>query len=115
MRLKGWLGYSNIPDGQVQYRNNSHGGKVEITVGQLASKVAKVLRTSLRNAGEKWVRDPMDPTRGRYCVGLGPNEISEGDLILLGVIFVSPGAITPLLRLRDDFVFAPSYPIFELF
>lgn len=39
----------------------------------------------------------------RWKFGSGPGYITAADVQLLGVVFVSPGKITPLLQVRSDF------------
>ena len=39
----------------------------------------------------------------RWKIGTHPGEIKPEDVVLLGVVFVSPGAIMPVLKLRSDF------------
>ena len=39
----------------------------------------------------------------RWRFGTGRGYISIADVHLLGIVFVSPGKITPLLEVRSDF------------
>jgi len=39
-----------------------------------------------------------------WRIGTDPGQITDNNVILLGIIFVSPGAIMPVLKLRSDFV-----------
>ena len=57
----------------------------------------------VQKSSRTWVEETSNPGARLYRVGTNPHEIAEGDLILMGVIFVSPGAVAPLLRLRDEY------------
>ncbi|VDC06266.1 unnamed protein product [Peniophora sp. CBMAI 1063] len=43
-------------------------------------------------------------TEAAYVIGTQTGEISSRDVLLLGIVIVSEGAATPILRLRDDFL-----------
>ncbi|VDC00456.1 unnamed protein product [Peniophora sp. CBMAI 1063] len=67
----------------------------------VASKVSYLIKdAAAENAGI------MQWANRRWRVGSGAGYIGVGDVELLGIVFVSQGKVTPLLRVRSDFVFA---------
>ncbi|VDC03861.1 unnamed protein product [Peniophora sp. CBMAI 1063] len=70
-------------------------------VSQVRAKIRKFITEHINIASE-------DP---HWAVGdAGSGRIAAHDLILLAIIEVSQGAVMPILKLRDDFVFADSIP-----
>lgn len=102
-----WAGYSHVPPSQVQYSATTGLGPTTITVGQLSKRVANATRTFMRRAEDGWVQDNVRDPTGRYRIGRGPGRISEDDVLVLGILFVSPGAVMPLLQLRPGFNLSP--------
>ena len=39
----------------------------------------------------------------QWRIGTRPGHISQSDVIILGIVYVSPGRVMPLLQLRADF------------
>ena len=56
-----------------------------------------------QRAEHSWIRDEIRDPIGAYRIGNDHHQITERDIVVLGVIFVSKGAITPLLQLREGF------------
>ncbi|VDB98589.1 unnamed protein product [Peniophora sp. CBMAI 1063] len=96
------INYSPI-ERQIQLRTSSTSPQ-SISVQRLArlvaSKVCCFWRTA--EAENNTITDWNDP---RWMVGPGAGRMNVGDIILLGIAFVSPGKVTPLLQVRPDFVF----------
>ncbi|KAI0029206.1 hypothetical protein K488DRAFT_73161 [Vararia minispora EC-137] len=105
-----WPGYAHIPAGQIQHNTTSGGGRVNISVGRAAKLVAGQVMAFMRRAEGRWQYDPShraNDSQGRYRIGSLPSEITAEDVLLLGLVSVSRGAVMPLLQLREGFVFTP--------
>ncbi|VDC07337.1 unnamed protein product [Peniophora sp. CBMAI 1063] len=90
-----------LEETQVRLRNNTTGPNV--TARQLARQVAAATRIIIRKAAAKEVT-LMTWEDARWRFGSGPGCIRIEDVEVVGVIFVSPGKVTPMLQLRPDFV-----------
>ena len=110
------LNYS-LYEGQIQLRSSTAGNVSERRLARLiGSKVrncievcfaprfsAQWILNSERKTAQKQNAMMLRWQDRRWRFGSGPGYIGVGDIQLLGVVFVSPGKVTPLLRVRTDF------------
>ncbi|VDB98846.1 unnamed protein product [Peniophora sp. CBMAI 1063] len=91
-----------LDERQIQLRTSPLAPNISIR--RLARLIASKVRCFLKKAERdnatlaRW-EDP------RWKIGSGVGCIGAEDVMLLGIVFVSPGKVTPLLRVRDDYVF----------
>jgi len=96
----GWHGYKEVKM-QIQFGNEL------LTARRLAILVAEKVKSFM----EKEMDNSSEDSRSCWVIGKKLGQISADDVILLGIVFVSPGAVMPLLRLRPDFEFASIEPV----
>ncbi|KZV65101.1 hypothetical protein PENSPDRAFT_756765 [Peniophora sp. CONT] len=86
---------------QIQLRSSAIGN---ISVRRLARLVASKVICCLKRAEEQnaTMRHWEAP---RWVFGSSSGLINAADVVLLGVVFVLPGKITPLLQVREDAMF----------
>ncbi|VDC00454.1 unnamed protein product [Peniophora sp. CBMAI 1063] len=102
--LKVLLHLINYPsyEKQIQLRNTAASPVSSRRLARLiASKVSYIVKEAARENASivHW-------TNPRWKMGSGAGRISVADIELMGIVFVSRGKVTPLLRVRSDFVFA---------
>jgi len=111
--LKVKFGWPNYPNAELQIRfakrSSKTEGKIAVTARRLASRVAGTTRLFMAEANElrmgaviKYKLGPLFEFPD-WRIGTDPGQITYRDVILLGVIFVSPGSIMPILKLHPDF------------
>ncbi|VDC03864.1 unnamed protein product [Peniophora sp. CBMAI 1063] len=98
-----WPGYPRWQS-QIRMRLNNLSGEsytFKRLVRQVLAKIRKFIAEHMNVVSEE----------PHWAVGeAGGGRITAHDLVLLGIIEVSRGAVMPILKLRDDFVFADSIP-----
>ncbi|KZV61071.1 hypothetical protein PENSPDRAFT_759655 [Peniophora sp. CONT] len=70
-----------------------------ISSGRLAKLVAGRVRSYMQSL--KYTLVPGKS--GNWRVGTGPGCLSVGDIVLVGIVYVSRGRIMPLLQVRADY------------
>ncbi|KZV67027.1 hypothetical protein PENSPDRAFT_755218 [Peniophora sp. CONT] len=98
-----WCNYPRL-EKQIQTRGTSSQPSTSVTLRRLAGLTCGAVRNAMAdyertNAGRTEWQD------SRYKIGTGLGYISIHDVILLGIVFVSPGRVMPLLQLGPDFAF----------
>ncbi|KZV65437.1 hypothetical protein PENSPDRAFT_689845 [Peniophora sp. CONT] len=101
--LKATLSLHNYPtdERQIQLRCRANA-----TVS--ARHLARLVATKVRNFIEKADQENATMVQWkapRWKFGAGVDCIKINDVIRLGVVFVSPEKVTPLLKLRSDYPF----------
>jgi hypothetical protein len=89
-----WPGYEPY-EGQIQYNPVARGGAVQISARRLAELVAGQVQSFLQKATERSVHHIANEG---WDIGRHHGGIQAHNLILLGVISVSEGAVMPLLQ-----------------
>ncbi|VDC05489.1 unnamed protein product [Peniophora sp. CBMAI 1063] len=102
--LKVILHLLNYTPNEKQIQLRTAAGSPNVSSRRLARLVAAKVSHFVREAEREnpTITQWADP---RWRMGSGPGYIGSGDIVLLGIVFVSQGKITPLLRVRGDFVF----------
>ncbi|KAI0034666.1 hypothetical protein K488DRAFT_83732 [Vararia minispora EC-137] len=114
--LKILFHWPNIPwdkkssTGQIQYRtttgatgaNGETSGGITISMRRAALLIAGAVANFMRRAEES-LQGQTDTAYPPWRIGTQPGQIRTSDVILMGALFVSPGAAMPILRLRDGF------------
>ncbi|KAI0027481.1 hypothetical protein K488DRAFT_90827 [Vararia minispora EC-137] len=109
--LKVCFNWPNIPTDekfskrQIQYRtkvDNKTPKRVTIPVQRMANLVANAVVNFMGDA-DKYLQGQSHIEHPRWRIGTGARQIKTRDVILMGIFFISPGAVMPVLRLRDGF------------
>ncbi|VDB99983.1 unnamed protein product [Peniophora sp. CBMAI 1063] len=92
---------------QIQLRCPANG---TVSAQRLARIVAAKVRECVNNASQQ----DTTMTEQGWRFGAGVGCLQAEDIILLGIVFVSPGKVTPLLKARSDYdPFAPFHLAFN--
>ncbi|VDB95280.1 unnamed protein product [Peniophora sp. CBMAI 1063] len=98
MKIKfNWPGYDGWWEKQIRMDAGDR------SIGRLASLVANKVRDFIYD------HDPSVThsvgTQARWRIGSQAGRISASDILVLGILLVSDGAVMPILQVRDNFVF----------
>ncbi|KZV66958.1 hypothetical protein PENSPDRAFT_688556 [Peniophora sp. CONT] len=102
--LKVILHLLNYPSMERQIQLRTATAEPHVYSRRLARLVAHKVFQFIRDA-ERENANIVHWMHPRWKMGSGAGYIGIGDIELLGVVFVSQGKVTPLLRVRSDFVF----------
>ncbi|KZV60907.1 hypothetical protein PENSPDRAFT_759744 [Peniophora sp. CONT] len=95
-----WPGY-NIWEAQIRMKNESR-PEDSYTFRRLVNQVKIKIRKFISDRADVESRNP------HWAVGEVPGRLSAEDIILLAIVVVSQGAVMPILKVRDDYVFPDS-------
>ncbi|KZV66136.1 hypothetical protein PENSPDRAFT_689250 [Peniophora sp. CONT] len=98
-----WINYEPV-EKQIQLRTKPNQGKGSVSLQRLAFLIAGAVRNAMSTC-EMQDPDRINWVNKRWRIGVRPGYISVRDVILLGIVFVTPGRVMPLLQLRPEFVF----------
>ncbi|VDB91694.1 unnamed protein product [Peniophora sp. CBMAI 1063] len=94
-----WPGYASW-QAQIRMRHDGRQPGDSFTFRRLVNQVRGKVRKFITEHAR------IQSTNLHWAVGITPGRITADDLTLLAIVSVSQGAVMPILKLRDDFVFS---------